>query len=52
MGDKVIGGKRVLSLNSFFFFLCRLVTGEVAEGEHVIDKAEGGRTPLGRGMKP
>ena len=38
--------------NSSFFSICRLATGDVAEGEHVIDKAEGGRTPLGRGMKP
>ena len=35
-----------------FLFLCRLATGDVVEGEHVIDKAQGGRTTLGRGMKP
>ena len=28
-----------------------LATGDVAEGEHVIDKVQGGRTPAGRGMK-
>ena len=24
----------------------------IAEGENVVDKVQGGRTPLGRGMKP
>ena len=32
--------------------MCRLATGGVVEGEYVVDKAQGGRTPLGRGMKP
>ena len=36
----------------FIIFLCRLATGDIAEEEHVIDKAQGGRTPAGRGMKP
>ena len=32
--------------------MCRLATGGIVEAENVVDKAEGGRTPLGRGTKP
>ena len=42
----------IIFLLIHFLFICRLATRDVAEGEHVIDKAQGGRTPLGRGMKP
>ena len=51
-----MGGKVIEQVSLFFFFIffifCRLATGGVAEGENVVDKVQGGRTPLDKGKKP
>ena len=43
---------KILLINFFLYVFVRLASGGVAEGENVVEKVEGGRTPLKKGIKP